>query len=105
MFHRKAVEAEKGLLQCFAQERRTFDEFEHYIAESVALKPRAHTQADTCAYRFRTSCQNALLFDFNAAREAGVESRLWDAHLKVNNRFRKQLIRVSPPECPLVEMM
>ncbi|CAG8243934.1 unnamed protein product [Penicillium olsonii] len=70
-----AVEAEKGLLQCFSQERRTFDEFEHYLAE------------------FRTSCQNALLFDFNAAREADVEGRLWDAHLKVNNRFRKQLLR------------
>jgi hypothetical protein len=29
-----------------------------------------------------------------------VESRLWDAHLKVNNRFRKQLLRVSTPPKP-----
>jgi hypothetical protein len=45
--------------------------------------------------RFRISCQNAILLDFDAARETDVESRLWDAHLKVNNRFRKQLLRVS----------
>ncbi|KAJ9481445.1 hypothetical protein VN97_g12031, partial [Penicillium thymicola] len=70
-----AIEAEKELLQCFSQERRTFDEFEHFLSE------------------FRTSSQNAILIDFNAAREADVETRLWDAHLKVNNRFRKQLLR------------
>ncbi|KAJ5836845.1 DNA/RNA-binding domain E.t1.c1-type [Penicillium robsamsonii] len=70
-----AIEAEKELLQCFSQERRTFDEFEHFLSE------------------FRTSSQNAILLDFNASREVDVESRLWDAHLKVNNRFRKQLLR------------
>ncbi|KAF4764557.1 hypothetical protein N7455_010998 [Penicillium solitum] len=70
-----AIEAEKELLQCFSQERRTFDEFEHFLSE------------------FRTSSQNAILLDFNAAREVDVESRLWDGHLKVNNRFRKQLLR------------
>ncbi|KAJ5165381.1 DNA/RNA-binding domain E.t1.c1-type [Penicillium coprophilum] len=70
-----AIEAEKELLQCFSQERRTFDEFEHFLSE------------------FRTSSQNAILLDFNASRKVDVESRLWDAHLKVNNRFRKQLLR------------
>ncbi|OQD88244.1 hypothetical protein PENANT_c004G09597 [Penicillium antarcticum] len=70
-----AIEAEKELLQCFSQERRTFDEFEHFLSE------------------FRISCQNAILLDFDAAREVDMESRLWDAHLKVNNRFRKQLLR------------
>ncbi|KAJ5795086.1 hypothetical protein N7457_001685 [Penicillium paradoxum] len=70
-----ALGAEKELLQCFSQERRTFDEFEHFLSE------------------FRTSSQNAILLDFNAARKADVENRLWDAHLKVNNRFRKQLLR------------
>ncbi|KXG49732.1 DNA/RNA-binding domain, Est1-type [Penicillium griseofulvum] len=70
-----AIEAEKELLQCFSQERRTFDEFEHFLSE------------------FRISSQNAILLDFSASREVDVESRLWDAHLKVNNRFRKQLLR------------
>ncbi|KAJ5181068.1 DNA/RNA-binding domain E.t1.c1-type [Penicillium cf. griseofulvum] len=70
-----AIEAEKELLQCFSQERRTFDEFEHFLSE------------------FRISSQNAILLDFGASREVDVESRLWDAHLKVNNRFRKQLLR------------
>lgn len=45
--YRTALGAEKELLQCFSQERRTFDEFEHFLSESVALKPRAHAaQAD-----------------------------------------------------------
>lgn len=46
-------------------------------------------------YRFRNACQNALLLDFDAARDADVEGRLWEAHLKLNTRFRKLLARVS----------
>ncbi|KAJ5146310.1 DNA/RNA-binding domain E.t1.c1-type [Penicillium bovifimosum] len=69
-----AIEAENELLQCFSQERRTFDEFEHFLS------------------KFRSPSQNAILLDFHAARAADVEGRLWDAHLKVNNRFRKQLL-------------
>lgn len=45
--------------------------------------------------RFRTACQNAILLDFDTARGADVEGRLWDAHLKLNTRFRKLLSRVS----------
>ncbi|KAJ5562871.1 DNA/RNA-binding domain E.t1.c1-type [Penicillium sp. DV-2018c] len=69
-----ADEAENELLQCFSQEQRTFNEFEHFLS------------------KFRSSSQNAILFDFNAARAAEIELRLWDAHVKVNNRFRKQLL-------------
>lgn len=45
--------------------------------------------------RFRTACQNAILLDFETARDTNVEGRLWDAHLKLNTRFRKLLSRVS----------
>lgn len=36
-----------------------------------------------------------MLQDFETARSIDVESRLWDAHLKINSRFRKLLARVS----------
>lgn len=45
--------------------------------------------------RYRSVCQSAILLDFDTARETDVEGRLWDAHLKLNIRFRKQLSRVS----------
>ncbi|CAI7675585.1 unnamed protein product [Penicillium pancosmium] len=45
------------------------------------------------AWQFRTICQNTILLDFDTARDTDVESRLWEAHLKVNNRFRKLLSR------------
>ncbi|KAJ5586323.1 hypothetical protein N7450_006110 [Penicillium hetheringtonii] len=53
----------------------TFAEISHFLSE------------------FRTICQNAILLDFDTARDTDVEGRLWDAHLKVNNRFRKLLSR------------
>ena len=45
--------------------------------------------------RLRTASQNAILLNFDTAREHDVEGRLWEAHLKVNTRFRKKLSRVS----------
>ena len=36
-----------------------------------------------------------ILSDFDTARGTDVEGRLWDAHLKLNTRFRKLLARVS----------
>lgn len=45
--------------------------------------------------RLRSASQNAILLNFDTAREHDVEGRLWEAHLKVNTRFRKKLSRVS----------
>lgn len=53
------------------------------------------TQKGLTNFRFRAACQNAILQDFESARSIDVEGRLWDAHLKINTRFRKLLARVS----------
>ncbi|KAL3465803.1 hypothetical protein BJX64DRAFT_43533 [Aspergillus heterothallicus] len=70
-----ALEVEKELLKSLAEREPTFAEISHHIS------------------KLRTACQNAILQDFEAARSIDVESRLWDAHLKINTRFRKLLSR------------
>lgn len=39
--------------------------------------------------RFRISCEAALFLDFEYAHRAGVEGHLWDAHININQRYRK----------------
>lgn len=53
------------------------------------------TRVRSDRFRFRVACQNAIFQNFEAARSVDVEGRLWEAHLKINNRFRKLLARVS----------
>jgi hypothetical protein len=96
---RTTLDAERELLRCLGDKEPTFVEFSHYLSESV-LFPPAHlsVHADWMGLllnRFRTAAQNAILLDFDAAREYDIEGRLWDAHLKLNTRFRKKLSRVS----------
>jgi hypothetical protein len=87
-------------MRCLTQKEPTFAEISHFLSESVnaahflalTARPRLKT---VLFYRFRTICQNTILLDFDTARDTDVESRLWEAHLKVNNRFRKLLSRVS----------
>ncbi|KAJ5742965.1 hypothetical protein N7533_010067 [Penicillium manginii] len=70
-----ALSSESELMRCLTQKEPTFAEISHFLSE------------------FRTICQNTILLDFDTARDTDVESRLWEAHLKVNNRFRKLLSR------------
>ncbi|KAL3446264.1 hypothetical protein BJX65DRAFT_279892 [Aspergillus insuetus] len=70
-----ALEVEKELMKSLADKEPTFAEISHIISE------------------LRSTCQNAILQDFETARSSDVESRLWDAHLKINTRFRKLLSR------------
>ena len=44
--------------------------------------------------RYRTACENFILQDFEFALGKDAENRLWDAHGKVNSRFRKELKNV-----------
>ncbi len=44
----------------------------------------------TCL-RYRSKCESLILQDFAFALSKDVENRLWNAHVKVNSRFRKQL--------------
>ncbi|KAL4928695.1 uncharacterized protein BDV17DRAFT_281790 [Aspergillus undulatus] len=70
-----ALDVEKQLLNNLAEKEPTFANISHHISE------------------LRSACQNAILSDFEAARATDVEGRLWDAHLKINTRFRKLLSR------------
>ncbi|KAB8073551.1 hypothetical protein BDV29DRAFT_191698 [Aspergillus leporis] len=70
-----ALDIERELLKSLAEKEPTFAEISLQLSE------------------FREACQNAILQDFETARSIDVESRLWDAHLKINTRFRKLLSR------------
>ncbi|KAL4807803.1 hypothetical protein BDV18DRAFT_136089 [Aspergillus unguis] len=70
-----ALDVEKELLNTLADKEPTFAAISHSISE------------------LRNACQNAILQDFEAARAVDVEGHLWDAHLKINLRFRKLLSR------------
>ncbi|KAH1908091.1 hypothetical protein KXW29_006913 [Aspergillus fumigatus] len=70
-----ALEAEGKLLKSLAEKEPTFTEIFHYLFE------------------FRAACQNVILQDFETSRSLDVETRLWDAHVKINTRFRKLLSR------------
>ncbi len=48
--------------------------------------------------RYRARCESIILHDFDFALKKSVENRLWDAHLRLNNRFRKQLSFVGPSD-------
>lgn len=41
----------------------------------------------------RTACQDFVFVDFEAATESKAETRLWDAHAKVNQKFRPFLAK------------
>ncbi|KIW97251.1 uncharacterized protein Z519_02643 [Cladophialophora bantiana CBS 173.52] len=41
--------------------------------------------------KFRSACQDFLFIDFRAAAEKKVEDHLWNAHMKVNSKFRQYL--------------
>ncbi|KAJ5665128.1 uncharacterized protein N7477_007576, partial [Penicillium maclennaniae] len=90
-----ALHAEKELLQRLIEKEPTFAEISHfYQSQSRNLHRRAAFQLTAEKLRrFRTACQNAILLDFETARDTNVEGRLWDAHLKLNTRFRKLLSR------------
>jgi hypothetical protein len=70
-----ALESEGKLLKSLAEKEPTFTEISHYLSE------------------FRAACQNAIIQDFETSRSIDVETRLWDAHVKINTRFRKLLSR------------
>ena len=42
-------------------------------------------------YRYRSACENHIFLDFESAASSKVEDHLWDAHGRVNKRFRSQL--------------
>jgi hypothetical protein len=43
-------------------------------------------------FRYRTASENTVFLDFEYAASQGVGKRLWDAHTKINNRYKKLLV-------------
>ncbi|KAI9877059.1 MAG: hypothetical protein M1830_004909 [Pleopsidium flavum] len=74
---RFAQRAEKELQATLAEKDPTFRDIDHLVAQ------------------YRSKCENVIFQDFDFATSKNVEARLWDAHVKINNRFRKNLSRVS----------
>lgn len=48
---------------------------------------------------YRSACQQLMLGQPEVAASRHLEDKLWDAHVRVNGRFRKHLGYVSRPAC------
>jgi len=48
--------------------------------------------------RFRSACQDFIFLDFLTAANNKTETRLWDAHSKVNQKFRSFLAKFRDGE-------
>ncbi|KAI9726257.1 MAG: hypothetical protein M1834_009058 [Cirrosporium novae-zelandiae] len=75
-----AQRCEKGLLAELHGKEPTFRDIEDLITQ------------------LRSACENVILKDFDFTTENKVEVRLWDAHGKINNRFRKLLSHMRGKE-------
>ncbi|KAI9721501.1 MAG: hypothetical protein M1812_002263 [Candelaria pacifica] len=71
--------------------------YAHQIWESLKAKLAANDSVipdfGELLSQYRSACENTVFQDFGFATNHNVEARLWDAHGKVNNRFRKALGR------------
>ncbi|KAI4131969.1 MAG: hypothetical protein LQ338_000953 [Usnochroma carphineum] len=43
------------------------------------------------ASRYRRVCQDQIFDNFESVTSKNIEGKLWDAHIRVNGRFRKRL--------------
>ncbi|RDL35046.1 uncharacterized protein BP5553_06977 [Venustampulla echinocandica] len=66
-----ALEIEKDLQLLLKGKTARFDDVDHLINQ------------------LRITCEAAIFLDFEYAHRAGVEGRLWDAHININQRYRK----------------
>ncbi|KAL2408091.1 hypothetical protein ABEF95_002196 [Exophiala dermatitidis] len=58
------------------------------VLTALAVKDVAYTTLDQRLAKLRSACQDYILHDFAAAVKEEVEARLWNAHSKVNGKFR-----------------
>jgi len=94
MAHRLAQRAEKELQATLTEKDPTFRNIDHQIDQYVP-KCSGFGKFLTSA-RYRAKCESLMLQDFNFALGKDVENRLWNAHIRINSRFRKQLSTVRP---------
>lgn len=72
----------------------------HEIADTLEQSVCHHLRSRLdCSFqhRCRTASQDAVLLDFEGALKLRLELSLWEAHVKVNKRFRAELAKVKRP--------
>ena len=73
------------------QATKNVDRTEKDVLVSLKQKETAYSSLEQRLARFRLACQDLIFVDFAAAAQKKTESRLWDAHSKVNKKFRQFL--------------
>ncbi|KAL9107838.1 MAG: hypothetical protein Q9227_007353 [Pyrenula ochraceoflavens] len=61
------------------------------LSKTLSKAEPTFTDIQNALTKYRKACQDVLLFDFRYAVSKGIEDRLWEAHVKINSRFRKLL--------------
>ncbi|KAH0544399.1 hypothetical protein FGG08_001425 [Glutinoglossum americanum] len=64
---------------------------ESELHAKLAEKDPLFKDIDYLIAQYRSACENAIFLDFEFATTKNIEGRLWDAHGKINNRYRKLL--------------
>ncbi|KAI9677461.1 MAG: hypothetical protein M1817_006415 [Caeruleum heppii] len=67
---------------------------EKELHAKLAEKDATYQDIDHILTQHRLACQNLIFQDFEFAQSKNVEARLWDAHGRINSRFRKNLARL-----------
>ncbi|KIW38588.1 uncharacterized protein PV06_09544 [Exophiala oligosperma] len=76
----------------------TVDRLEKEVISSLKHKEPAYPRLEQQLARLRTACQDYVFADFELAAKHKIESRLWEAHSKVNKTFRVILARFREGE-------
>ncbi|KAI1612256.1 EST1-like protein A [Exophiala viscosa] len=79
-------------METFAEQAtKNVDRTEKDVLASLKQKETAYSSLEQRLAKFRLACQDFMFVDFAAAAQKKTESRLWDAHSKVNKKFRQFL--------------
>ncbi|KAK4944449.1 hypothetical protein LTR10_016123 [Elasticomyces elasticus] len=73
------------------QANKSVDQAEKDVLVSLKQKETAYSSLEQRLAKFRLACQDFIFIGFEAAAQKKTESRLWDAHSKVNKKFRQFL--------------
>ncbi|KIW16737.1 hypothetical protein PV08_03926 [Exophiala spinifera] len=76
----------------------TVDRVEKELISTLKHKEPVYPRLEQQLARLRTACQDCIFASFELATTRKVESRLWDAHSKVNKTFRVFLARFREGE-------
>lgn len=88
--NRSVQKLDGELKELLASKEPTFVDIDSLIAR-YARRGFSRQQGLIAYNSLRIACQEALLADFGAATKENIEEKLWDAHLKINARYRKLL--------------